>query len=313
MSKLRKRVYKLLYWLRLLTPYWEIDRYRYVKRVTGQRRLDWRYAQDADLEQFSSSEVVIRCNQFSSPVLFYCDPKSKIEQDIIKTKGYQPHISDLLFDYFRNEIVFLDVGANIGFFSIVAAKLFPGMSVHAFEPNRSVYARLQRNIALNQNLTNLETFPFALSNFTGNTTLYTPSQEDFNQGLSSLGGEIDGVTNEISQIVEVKQIDEIYADSIRPVSIIKIDVQGFEPEVLRGGEKTIRRFRPVIVLEHNDDLFKSASDAQLKKDSLKAFSEELGYRSFYVSLYSPSLLAPVQWERPLNGDLLALPNQAARS
>jgi FkbM family methyltransferase len=307
MARLRKHFYKLLYRLGVITPYWEIERYRYLKRVTGCRRLDWRYAQEADLQQFGSSEVVIRCSQFPSPVLFYCDPRSKIEQDIIKDKGYQPHISDLLFDYFRDEIVFLDVGANIGYFSIVAAKQFPRMLVHAFEPNQSVYARLQRNIGLNQNPVNLEVFPIALSNFSGNTTLYTPSPKDFNQGLSSLGADIDGVTNDLSHTVPVAQIDEIYENSTQAISVIKIDVQGFEPEVLKGGERTIRRFRPVIVLEHNDDLFKSTSDARLKKHALKAFFEGLGYRVLYVSLYGSSLLAPVRWERPLNGDLLALP------
>lgn len=61
-----------------------------------------------------------------------------------KDKGYQPQISDLLFDYFRDEIVFLDVGANIGFFSIVVAKQYPGMLVHAFEPHQSIYARLAK-------------------------------------------------------------------------------------------------------------------------------------------------------------------------
>ena len=308
MGRLKKHCYKLLYRLGVLKPYWEIDRYRYLKRVMRSQRLDWRYAQEADHQQFSSSEAVIRCNQFSPPVFFYCDPKSKVERDIIKDKGYQPQISDLLFDYFRDEIVFLDVGANIGFFSIVAAKQYPGMSVHAFEPHQSIYARLQRNIDLNHNPPNLEIFPFALSNFSGSTMLYTASPEDFNQGVSSLGADMDGVRNDISQNVQVRQIDEIYENSIRPVSVIKIDVQGFEPEVLRGGERTIRRFRPVIVLEHNDKLFKSTSEAQLKKDALKTFFREQGYRVLYVSLFGSSLLAPVQWDRPLNGDLLALPN-----
>lgn len=179
---------------------------------------------------------MIRCNQFSPPVFFYCDPKSKVERDIIKNKGYQPQISDLLFDYFRDEIVFLDVGENIEFFSIVAAEQYPGMSVHAFEPHQSIYARLQRNIDLNHNPSNLEIFPFALSNFSGSTTLYTASQEDFNQGVSSLGADMDGVRNDISQNVQVRQIDEIYENSIRPLSVIKIDVQGFEPEELRQGK-----------------------------------------------------------------------------
>lgn len=276
MARLRKRIYKLLYRLGLLTPYWEVDRFRYLKRVTGSRHLDWRYAQEADLQQFDSAEVVIRCDQFASSVFFYCDPKSKIEHDIINDKGYQPNITDLLFDNFRDETVFLDVGANIGFFSIVAARQFPKLSVHAFEPNQSIYARLQRNIDLNRNLTNLEAFPFALSNFSGNTTLFMPSPNDSNQGLSSLGDAIEGVTKGMSQTTPVKQLDELYENSTQKVSVIKIDVQGFEAEVLKGGETTIRRFRPVVVLEHSDNLFKMPADARLKKGLIKTFFRGTG-------------------------------------
>ncbi len=307
MKRLRKRIYKLLYRLGLLRPYWEIDRFRYLKRVTGLRHLDWRYAQEGDLQQFDSAEVVIRCDQFTSSVFFYCNPKSKIEHDIISDKGYQPNITDLLFDSFKDETVFLDVGANVGFFSIVAAKQFPKMAVHAFEPNDSICSRLKRNIDLNRNLENLEAFPFALSNFSGNTTLFMPSPNESNQGLSSLGDDIEGVTNGTSQSVSVKQLDELYEKSTQKVSAIKIDVQGFEAEVLAGGVKTIRRCRPVIVLEHSDGLFKMPADARLKKNLIKTFFEELEYRVLYVSQYGSSLLAPVQWDRPLNGDLLALP------
>ena len=79
MRRLKKHFYKLLYRLGVLKPYWEIDRYRYLRRVMRSRRLDWRYAQEADQQQFSSSEAVIRCKQFSPPVFFYCDSKSKVD------------------------------------------------------------------------------------------------------------------------------------------------------------------------------------------------------------------------------------------
>ena len=70
MGRLRKHFYKLLYHLGVLKPYWEIDRYRYLKRVMRSQRLDWLYAQEADQLQFSSSEAVIRFNQFSPPRIF---------------------------------------------------------------------------------------------------------------------------------------------------------------------------------------------------------------------------------------------------
>ena len=307
MFKLKKRLGNLIYALGLVKPYWKIDRYRYLKRIRSQRRADWRYAQDSDVQQLDSWEVVIRYDKLTSPVFFYCDLRSKIEQDIVKDQGYQPHIAKLLADFFRDDSIFVDVGADIGFFSLLAAKQFPKMTVHAYEPNQSIYARLKKNAVLNGSLNNLHLFSCALADFNGTAVLHIPSPFEDNQGVASLGANIGGITKPVQQSVEVRQLDELYQNASQPISIIKIDVQGFEPEVLKGGAKAIGRFRPAILLEHNDVLFDSPLVAQNKKNLLQAYFENYGYNVFYISLYGPNLLVPVKWDRPLDGDLLALP------
>jgi hypothetical protein len=64
-----------------------------------------------------------------------------------------------------------------------------------------------------------------------------------------------------------------------------------EAVVLKSGQKTVRRFRPVILFEHSDDLFNVESDAYDKKNLLKTYFEDMNYRVLYVSQYGSGLLA----------------------
>ena len=80
------RVRKFFYRVGLLTPFWKIDRMRYLKRLAKRRVGDWRYVAEDDAAQFSGDEVVARLMGVSAPVFFYCDRNSSsIEAEILKS------------------------------------------------------------------------------------------------------------------------------------------------------------------------------------------------------------------------------------
>jgi len=226
----------------------------------------------------------------------------------VKAGAFEPHVLELLLMHATASSLFLDVGANVGAYAIPFAKCST-MEVHCFEPNPAVAASLRNNLALNRLSARVQVFEQALGAAHERSRLSFPSAAIDNRwGLGSLSTEISGLDSPGAESVEVEveTIDRLYADG-RQVGLIKIDVQGHEAEVLAGASRVLREQRPVVALEHEDVLFRTRESATAAKARLRAILEDAGYRVFYLSKYGPRLLFPAQWERPLNGDLLAIP------
>jgi FkbM family methyltransferase len=140
---------------------------------------------------------------------------------------------------------FVDVGAHIGLYAVRAAReLGDRGRVLAFEPNPSARAQLEGNVALNCR-SNVIVVAAAAAAASGRATLHVPATAD--PSFSSLeGGRFaEGAPVEI----ETETIDTaVAARTLRP-SVIKIDVEGGELDVLRGAERTIDEFRPAVLVE----------------------------------------------------------------
>ncbi|MBK5277346.1 MAG: FkbM family methyltransferase [Bacteroidia bacterium] len=145
--------------------------------------------------------------------------------------------------------VILDIGANFGAFSLKLASYikdhrYANIQIHAFEPNPKVYDNYKNNLALNSNLIDvIHLHPEGMGNEKSKRSFrYT----DFNTGA----GRVTKKDVEGQFLVEIKKLDD-FANELNPVKIafIKLIVEGFEPEVFKGGWKTIQKFRPPIFFE----------------------------------------------------------------
>jgi FkbM family methyltransferase len=137
--------------------------------------------------------------------------------------------------------IFVDVGAHIGFFSLIAAK-YAGR-VFAFEPSPRSYSYLQRNLALNPRLaSHVQSFPLGLSDRTGVMRLYSSESQPDLASLQPIS-----VTDALEEEVSVDSLDVVLADEY--ISFLKIDVEGGEMAVLRGADKHIATDRPLVFLE----------------------------------------------------------------
>lgn len=309
---MRKIFLKMLYGLGILKPYWKIDRIRYVKRLSSPRvAYDWRHAASKDAAQFSGREVVCRLSGLPVPVYFYCDWKGSLnEVDVMKTSPAtltpggpdrrRWHILEIGMNMIRPGTLVMDVGANIGVYGLPWAALDETVTVYCFEPNPMVRSRLDRNIALNRLSRNVVSRPEALSDKTGAATLYA------DDGLSSLNPDVSGAKDNPVQ-VPLARLDDVIDTNGRPVSLIKIDVQGHEFEVMRGALGVMKTFGPALIFEHEDDLFRSRAAAEKAKHDIELLLSSVGYGAFLISFWGPDLMAPVDWSRPLDGDVLALP------
>jgi FkbM family methyltransferase len=155
----------------------------------------------------------------------------------------------------------LDIGANIGNHTIYFSDYFS--SVYSFEPNPQTFDLLSFNLKTVDNC-----FPFnvGLGDAAGIFELY---ENKGNMGASSIKHDYDVGSGRVK--IQVKKLDDIEAE-LGNVSFIKLDVEGFEYNVIRGGLSLIRRHRPIIVLEQTESSFVDGSTESI--DLLK----ENGYR-----------------------------------
>ncbi|MEX1155110.1 FkbM family methyltransferase [Parvibaculum sp.] len=133
----------------------------------------------------------------------------------------------------------LDIGANKGVWTHVLRRLCT--EVHAFEPNPKMFGLLKTGAG-----SNVSAHQVALSNETGEAEFRIPRNR---KGYSNQGGSLSKIKvadNYGSLTVETLRLDEL---NLQNVGFMKIDVEGSELQVLEGAEQTIRRERPVMVIE----------------------------------------------------------------
>ena len=164
--------------------------------------------------------------------------------------------------------VFFDVGANIGYYTVVlAARLGPRCSVHAFEPNPHIFQRLRENISLNQ-LPNVFSYQLGLSDTAGRMGLL---ERPDNSGATYLVEGNDTEVTTLDQFCDSQQIARL--------DFMKIDVEGFEERLLAGGRRTLERFRPTLLIEINPPTLRRQASSAARVAHLL---EQSGYDLFEI-------------------------------
>lgn len=144
-----------------------------------------------------------------------------------------------------HEGVFVDVGANVGQHSLFMSQL--ARDVIAFEPYAPVRERLLHQIRLNA-LRNITVEPMGLSNESTRQAFYAPTGD--NAGIGSFDASTTEKGNTLLGDLELIRGDEYFAQNPPDyLHVMKIDVEGFEKPALQGLQKTLQRYRPLIICE----------------------------------------------------------------
>ncbi len=162
-------------------------------------------------------------------------------------------LSKILFNQIdlRNSIC-LDIGANIGNHSLIFSKYF--QSVYSFEPNSDIFDLLHINT---KRLNNIKIFNFGASDKDESVTMQT-NQKSSMGGMSVKEKESDIIPDIEVFNASMKNMDNFFRDYPvdADISFIKIDVEGFELNTLKGLRNTLNKYHPVIGFEqHQDDFF----------------------------------------------------------
>ena len=159
--------------------------------------------------------------------------------------AYEPAETEFLRRILHEGDTFLDIGANVGWFTMLASTLVgPGGAIHAFEPRSQIATYLQRSVTLN-GLDDLVTVhPIGLSNESGAEALMWEGASD-NGGMASFArGECS--PDVVREDIAVRRLDDL---GIAGVSVVKIDVEGAERLALDGAAAMLARDRPIVLSE----------------------------------------------------------------
>lgn len=210
----------------------------------------------------------------------YLQVESQIEYDTrLHSCAKEPETVEWIHSFFREGDVFYDIGANVGAYSLVAAKHLRGqIRVYAFEPSFPTFKQLSANIVLNGCQDWLVPLQIALSDRTGIATLNYSSLMP-GGALHAVGEAVDYKGEEFRPVVKLPVLGFALDDLVRQFDLpipshVKLDVDGIELSILRGAEGTFRNtaLRSVLVEILEGDAGSAQVIAWLERAGLRVHS-----------------------------------------
>lgn len=201
---------------------------------------------------------------------------------VVYWRGFSEYESEtmlLLEKAMRKSSTFLDVGANVGIMSMAASTYNPNAIIYAFEPVPHIFNALQEHILINEMESNVHCLRSVVSNQLGEISFHVP-----HKNLSSGSLDLTGFANLPGSIISMPSITiDSFSESegLQKIDLIKIDVEGFEVDVLSGAIKTMSRDKPVIICE----CLPGAN-----ADGIEELLKQYGYRYYHLLPDGPLLM-----------------------
>jgi len=170
---------------------------------------------------------------------------------------YELNLQKALRDHIKAGMVIYDLGANIGYISLLAARLTGNEGrVFAFEALPTNLERLHRNVGLNPNFAPIGIFPKAVTGHSGEVSFLVHSSGGMGKVKGSVGRDAD-YKEELS-VESISLDDFVFIDGKQAPEIIKIDIEGGEGLALEGMERSLKKYRPKLFLElHGQEVAES--------------------------------------------------------
>ncbi len=213
--------------------------------------------------------------------IYIADAKDRMQAMIYYFREYEPGITKLVLDNIPEGGCFFDIGASIGYFSILAAKKAgPDGRVHAFEPFHKNYHLLKKNQAINS-LDNIIINAMLVTDKIGDITFYPPNNPD-EWGTGSI---FDGNKKEAFTAPSVTLEGYINSRDIKAIDMIKIDAEGSELKIIEGLKPVLANVGyPKIICEVNKEWLAMAGS---RPADLITAIKNLGYSVYKVGSGAP--------------------------
>lgn len=233
---------------------------------------------------------------------FAISPRSDLTRRILRDGFFEPEIAEIFYRHIDPERDVIDIGANVGFFTVGAAKRLTTGRVLSVEPTAGAFDRLSRNITHNNVADKVILFNGLLSDVEGNFELNSiVGMEEY----SSMGNLTHPSIAELESVkyrVLAARLDELVNRHNLTPALIKIDVEGAEHLVFAGAVETLKQHRPFVISELSDPLLRNLGGSAV---GVVKFFENLNYRVFDLK---DQKAKPGQ--RPFS-DIICIPAEAA--
>jgi FkbM family methyltransferase len=230
----------------------EIDKYQYAEEVNNHhfRLFDYpQFLEGTDVSEVRITPQGVSVGSLTHGISMLVDTVDLhgTPYTLLGFGSYETDETCFMKSVFGNHDTFFDIGANLGWYSLVLGRNCPDSQIFAFEPIPSTVNTLKRNISLN-NLENIEPICIGLLDHEDHLNfLFAPDVS----GATSLrlAGQSRGRTPIQSVVCRTTTLDLFCTSRSVAPSLLKIDVEGAELMVVQGGRKTLQHHTPIILME----------------------------------------------------------------
>jgi FkbM family methyltransferase len=197
----------------------------------------------------------------------------------------EPELTYLIKRLLPSRHFFLDIGANVGYYTVLAAMINPECRIHSFEPSPSTFGVLSENVAANH-LLNVQVHQLALGDKTGTLKFNIYADQAFNSPGAGTNDKHHFFKNGPLRVIDVPSVrlDEFLAEHHLPQpDIVKLDVEGFELFVLKGANKLLASDNPPVLLCEVAPLWLKRFG--LAPSDLFQYVEKFGYQTLGLTPY----------------------------
>jgi len=217
----------------------------------------------------------------------------RIPIDFSKDRKYDLLVRKIMLIVLERDSSFVDIGCHNGDFLLAALKIAPSGSHAGFEPIPDLYENLVLNYGDTCDIRQL-----GLSNERGETTFNFVKSNPMYSGIKKRNYPKKEIIEEIS--IDVDTLDNQLFEASR-IDLIKIDVEGAELDVLKGGVNTITKFNPVVIFEYEQDASKYYN---VTPKEMWEFFDEVKYSIYTLKNFidSPSPISLSDFEKLFKGN-----------
>jgi FkbM family methyltransferase len=222
----------------------------------------------------SINNVAIEVSIYNgSRMLLY--PRDWVQSYIFIFNYYEKKESAFIASVLRENDTFIDIGANVGYYTLLASKIITKGEIYSFEPELENYQRLNKNIELN-NLKNVTAVRKACTDKNGMISFSVAG--DDNKGMSSIFM-LEGFLSH-TQEAETVTLDQFVIDnSITKIDLIKMDIEGAELIALKGMANVLQKLKPAMLIEIlKENLIGAGSTV----DDFCMYLKNINYKSYRI-------------------------------
>jgi FkbM family methyltransferase len=230
----------------------KLKQYRLVKELWQFYKLCFSslfFMRSQKIKQFDGFKLNLNISEYTAWEYFFRKDLHLLEEEFIKNN-------------FKENDNAIDIGANIGFFTLLLSSISRKGTIHSFEPEKKNFSKLLNNISLN-NVKNVKTYNLGLSDKKGKAKLYL--------SLTNYGGHWIEKKNKHylrkNQVIKIERLDDILNKDF--YQIIKIDTEGHELKILEGMRNILINKVNFIIIEHGESF--EQIDEFLSKYSFNLF------------------------------------------